>query len=386
MIILNHYMKIVYITHKIPYPLSDGGKLRAFSHIKHLSKKNSITSLSFIQGKEEIRTAGELRKYCKIETVRLPKLKSLINSFFGIFSSTPLRAWYLKDKRFLEKARRLTKEADIVIIQALRMSQYATEPSKTIIDVVDTPSLQIKRALRYDSLLWKAVWKTELPRILNYEKRLCKRFDNIIVASKDDRAALGKGAVLKNGIDIINIKRKEASENNIMFLGNMEYQPNIDAARYFAKEIFPLVKKEVKDARFYIVGKNPAKIKKFASKEIIITGFVHDVSEYFSRCKVFVAPMRLGSGIQNKVLEAMNNEIPVVMTKIVNEGIEAEDGKEALVADNKKEFARKTAMLLKNKRARDKTALNGKKLIKKEYSWENIYKKLDKITKNIRKN
>jgi len=372
-------MNILYITHKIPYPLSDGGKLRAFNHIKHISKKNKIVSLSFIGSKDELKNTDELKKYCKVETVLLPKWKSLINSFLGLFSRKPLRVWYLKDTRFRKKAKRLGKEADLVIVQALRMSQYGFYPKKTIVDVVDTPSLQIKRAIKHDNSIWKAIWKIELPRILNYEKGLCKKFDRIIIASKDDKNALGKGIVVKNGIDIKKVKRKEVKENNIMFLGNMEYQPNIDAVNYFVKKIFPLVKKEVKDAKFYIVGKNPAKIKKLASQNVIITGFVKDTGEYFSKCKVFVAPMRLGSGIQNKVLEAMNNEIPVVMTKIVNEGVEGIDGKEVMVAEKTKEFAEKIIMLLKDKELRKKVSDKGKRLLKKEYSWEKIYYEIDRI-------
>ncbi|MBW2991787.1 glycosyltransferase family 4 protein [Candidatus Woesearchaeota archaeon] len=370
-------MKLLYISHKIPYPLSDGGKLRSFNHIKHLSKKHRIVSLSFIESKDELKNIGELRKYCKVEAVVLPKFQSLFNSFLGLFSKKPLRVWYLRDRRFREKAKELTKWADLVIIQALRMSQYGFFPEKSILDVVDTPSLQIKRALKFDS--W--IWGLELGRIEKYEKRICRRFKNILVASEDDRKALGKGVVLKNGTEIFDVKRKDAADNNIMFLGNMEYQPNVDAVRYFIKEVFPLIKKRVKNARFYVVGKNSGKIKKYASKDVVVTGFVKDLNEYFSKCKVFVAPMRLGSGIQNKVLEALNYEIPVVTTSIVNNGIGGQDGKEIIVADGAREFAEKVVRLLKDKELRKKLGSNGKKLLKNNYSWKKIYRELDEIAR-----
>lgn len=372
-------MKLLYISHKMPYPLSDGGKLRVFNHIRHLSKKHEIVSLSFVRDKCELKNIDELRRYCKVEVVMLPKWMSLVNSFFGLFSNKPLRVWYLKNKKFREKARKLTKDADLVIIQALRMAQYGFDPEKSVVDIVDTPSLQIKRALKHENLFWKFIWKVELPRIERYEKFICKKFKNVLVASEDDKNTLGKGVVLKNGIEVSEIKRKDPSENNIMFLGNMEYQPNIDAVDYFIKGIFPLISKKVRDVKFHIVGKNPRKIKKYASKNVIVTGFVKDLNEYFSKCKVFSAPLRLGSGIQNKVLEALNNEIPVVTTSIVNKGIEAKEGKEMMVADNAKEFADKVIKLLKDGKFRKKLSSNGKKFLKKNYSWDKIYKELDKI-------
>lgn len=372
-------MNILYITHKIPYPLSDGGKLRAFNQIKHLAKKHKITSLSFIENKKQLNKIEELRKYCSIETVQLPKYKSLFNSFLGLFSNKPLRVWYLKNKRFREKAKKLGKESDLIITQAPRMAQYGFYPKKTVIDIVDTPSLQIRRALKYEKLLWKFIWLLELPRIVGWEKKICRKFNKIIVASKADKKALGKGIVLKNGTEISKVKRDEILENNLIFLGNMEYTPNIDAVEYFIKKIFPVVKKEIKNAKFYLVGKNPGRIKKYASKDIIVTGFVKDIKDVFNKCKVFVAPLRLGSGIQNKVLEALNFEIPVITTSIVNDGVEAKSGKEIIIANNPKEFAEKTIRLLQNKKLRNNLATNGKKFLRKNYSWAGINKELDKI-------
>jgi len=375
-------MNILYISPKIPYPLSDGGKLRVFNHIKQLSKKHNIVSLSFIENKNELKNINELKKYCSVETVLLPKHKSLINSFFGLFSRTPLRVWYFKDSRFRKKAKKLTNAVDLVIIQALRMVQYSFEPEKTILDIVDTPSLQIKRAFKHECLIWKLIWNLELPRILKYEQILCKKFKTILVASNADKDALRKGIVFKNSTKIDSIKRKEPFGNNLMFLGNMEYLPNIDAVNYFVKEIFPLIKKEITGSHFYIVGKNSDKIKKLASKDITITGFVQDLNEYFSKCQVFVAPLRLGSGIQNKVLEALNYEIPIVTTSIVNAGVEAKEGKEILVADIAKEFASAVTLLLKDKKLRKELSINGKKFLKRNYSTKVINKEFDKIIQN----
>lgn len=377
-------MRILYISPKMPYPLSDGGRLRSFNHIKFLSKKHKIISLSFIQSEKELNGIEELEKYCDVKTVLLPKHKSLINSFLGIFSKNPLRVCYEKSRKFSKKAKQLSKKSDLVIIQAPRMAEYAFDKEKTIIDVVDVPSLQIRRAIKQESFIWKIIWLFELPRMSRYEKKIRKKFQKIIVASKDDLSVLGKGIVLKNGTDINNKVLKFEKENNIMFLGNMNYKPNIDAVSFFVEKIFPLIKKEVSDAKFYVVGKNESKVKKYQNEDVIITGFVEDLGSYFSKCKVFTAPMRLGSGIQNKVLEALNYEVPVVTTPIVNKGVEAENKKEILIADNADQIAKEIIILLKDKKMRDKISSAGKKFLKKNYSWSIINKKLSKIIKDFK--
>jgi glycosyltransferase involved in cell wall biosynthesis len=259
------------------------------------------------------------------------------------------------------------------------MVQYASQPRKTIIDIVDAPSLQIKRALRHENFLWKLIWSIELPRIRKYEKKICKQFRTVLVASKADKFALGKGIILKNSTKINKIKRQDSPKNNIMFLGNMEYAPNVDGVMYFIEEIFPLIKKEINDTKFYIVGKNPKKTRKLANRDVIVTGFVKNLEEVFSKCSVFVAPLRLGSGIQNKVLEALNYEIPIVTTAIVNNGIEAKPGGEILVANKPKDFAKKIVILLKNDKLRKQLSNNGKKFLRKHYSPSNINKQLDRI-------
>jgi polysaccharide biosynthesis protein PslH len=373
-------MRILYISHKLPYPLSDGGKLRVFHHIKHLSKKHKITSLSFIENKNQLKQIEQLNQICKVETVIMPKWKSLLNTALGLFSKKPLRVNYLKSNKFAKKAEKLGKEADLIIVQALRMSQYAN-PKKSIIDIVDTPSLQIRRALQHNCGVWKLIWKIELPKIEKYEKELINKHKLLLFASKPDMLALNnqkKSLVLKNGTQISKIKRKE-QPNSIMFLGNMEYQPNIDGVKYFIKQILPQIKKKIPNIKFYVVGKNSKSVKYLENKNIIITGYVNNVSKYLNRCNVFVAPLRLGSGIQNKVLEAMNSEIPVITTSIVNNGVEAKDGKEIIVANNPEEFANKTIELINNEKLRKKLSKNAKVFLEKNYSWDNIYRQLDEI-------
>ena len=384
-------MKILYISPKIPYPLYDGGKLRAFNQIKHLSKTFEIKSLSFIDSTIELEKINELKKYCSIETIKWSKYRALLNCFFGMFLKQPLRVSLFKNKKFRKKAFKLTKESDFVIIQTLRMTQYCFKPDKTIVDIVDTPSLLTKRILKQTRLISRIFWTLELSNIKRFEKWLCKRVNTILVSSKDDLKSLGKGILVKHGTSIKNFERIDPPGNNLMFLGNLEYPPNIDAVLYFINQIFPLVKTTIEDAKFYVVGIIPKKMKLYSYKKIpkkyknqvdkgiIFTNYVKNLEDYFSKCKVFVAPLRMGSGLQFKILDALNYEIPIVTTSIVNQGIEAEENKEILIANSSEEFAKYVIKLLKSEELRKKLSTNGKKFLEKNYTWDNVLKQLDKI-------
>jgi len=373
-------MKILYITHRLPYPLYKGGKLRAFHHIKYLSKKHDVISLSFIYDKKQLKYINKLKKYCSVVTVLLPKLRPYLNCFIGIFMNRPLRVSFLRNKEFRRKALNLTRNVDLVIIQTLRMSQYCFNPDKTIIDLVDTPSLWIKRAIQYANLFWKMVWLLEFPSIYFYEKKIHKKFDKVLVSSKMDKRAFGNAIVLKIGIKIKNITRKDPQNNNLLFVGNMGYHPNIDAMNYFIKKILPIIKREINNVKLYIIGINPKKILRFERrKDVIITGFVKNLDEYFLKCSVFVAPLRMGCGFQIKILEALNYGIPVVTTSIANQGIEAKHKNSIFLADNPLDFAKYVIKLLKDKKLRNKISSNGKEIVRKNYSWNKICTQLEKI-------
>jgi len=382
-------MNILYISPKIPYPLSDGGKLRVFNQIKGFSKRHKIVSLSFIQSKKELNDVGALRKYCKIKTVVLKTYQNYINSFFGLFSRKPLRVWYLKSRKMRKMVGKIIKEnkINVIIIQAIRMAQYLPKnfKCKKILDAVDTPSLQIDRAIRYErNFIWKMLYKIELSRLRRYEQSIIKKFDKIIVISNVDKIVLSeKAIVLGNGINQkIKAPKKIKNSKNLIFVGNMEYPPNVGAVLWFAKKIFLKINKKFPGIKFYVVGKNPPKkIKRLVSKNIIVTGFVKSLDSYFAKCSIAVAPLRTGSGLQNKVLEYMLYKTPVVATSVANEGIRAKSDMEILIANNADEFLEKISLLVGDKRLRDKIVLNALKFVKKKFDWDKLNEKLEKFLK-----
>jgi len=284
---------------------------------------------------------------------------------------------------------------DIIYVHHVRMAPYAIELGRyRILDYHDAISMHYQRAIPYAKGFWKAFYLSENKRVLSYELEMLRKFDKAFIVSQIDKDYLLRNSNLKQPsvshcpITVIPMGVKnevllrpiyEGEEQNwIVFLGKMNYYPNEDAAIYFAKEIFPLVKEKIKDLEFVIVGAYPTKrvFKLEKIKDVRVTGFVEDPYEYLERAKVVVAPMRFGAGIQDKILEAMALRKAVVTTPLGAQGIEGEDGKHFVVADRPEEMAEKIMELLNDVEKRKVIGQNTRALIEEKYTWNIIGQKL----------
>ena len=194
--------------------------------------------------------------------------------------------------------------------------------------------------------------------------------------------------MLPNGVkeELFARKFEGKEENWLVFLGKMNYAPNVDAVVYFAEKIFPLVKRKA-DVKFLIVGTSPAKevldLRRIEGVEV--TGFVEDPYEYLEKAKVVVVPLRFSAGIQNKVLEAMALRKAVVTTSKAARGIEGEDGKHFVVADTEEEMAEKILELLADDSKRREIGQNARELVEKKYRWDIVGQKLLKEIEEVLK-
>ena len=390
-------MKILFTTPRFPYPPYKGDKLRAYHQIKYLSQQHSVTLCSFIQSKEELSYIGELRKYCDhIETILLKPYFSYLNAFFYAFSRIPLQVGYYYSKKMRKKIDELLRRErfDIIHTQLVRMSPYIKDYEKTpkVLDMVDALSLNMKRRLEKEKLPMKLLLHLEYTRLRKYEVDICRAFDKVIVCSESDKQFLrcnGNVVVCPNGVDTDFFYFTESTERSsldLCFLGNMRYFPNIDAVSFFVKKIFPLVKKKISNVKFYIVGINPPGcIRNLARKykDIIVTGFVEDVRSYLKKAAVAVYPIRSGSGIQNKVLEAMASGTPVVATPYALEGIQVNPEHHAIMADKPEEFASRVVELLSDAGLRRRIATNARKLVEDVYNWDAYGRELETIYASV---
>lgn len=382
-------MKILIVTPRIPYPPYRGDKLKIFNLIKYLSKNHSVSLLTFYENGEQLK--GDFREVEKITesafAVRRTLAESVLSVGRGIFSRLPFQVLFYQSSPFGEKLRQITRDDtyDVIYFHLIRTTQYLKYVEGTsavkVQDFTDAVSMYLSRYLSAEkNPLKKLGIGAESKRIEVYEKE-ADPFDAIYVCSEKDREYLSgryngkKIHLLMNGVNLETFAPIEIpyEANRIIFTGNMPYFANADAAVYFVKEIFPLVLKEIPNAKFYIVGQKPPKaVKALASSNVIVTGFVEDIRAEYCKSAVNIAPIRFGAGTLNKVIESLALGIPVVSTSMAVSGLPTEIKNRIPAGDTPEEFARLVIDVLRNREnyARESKELSS--IIRDKLSWETI--------------
>ena len=388
-------LKILFLSHKIPFPPNRGDRIPSFFRMKHLSKKNDLSIAFPCFYEEELKLTDEIKKYCvSIDTELIKPFNAKLKSLYSVLTRKPLTLPYFYSKKLHKKILKRIEEEnfDLIYIFCSSMAQYVMDVKgiKKIIDLVDVDShkwLQYsKKTFPPLSTLYYLEWK----KLKKYEIFLAKNCECTILISENEKKLFIEHyinnvptLVVPNGV---NLKYFRPNKNysykpqKIVFLGAMDYYANVDGVAYFHDKIFPIIKKEIPDAKFYIIGSRPAKaVQKLASKDVIVTGFVDDVRTYLNDACVCAVPLRIARGIQNKILEAMASGIPVVTSPICNDGVAAVDGENILVGKTPQEFAKYVTDILSNHNLRDKFARNGRKFVEEHYSWEINLNRLEKL-------
>ena len=390
------------ISPDLNYPPIYGGRIRRYNLLKYLSKDNDITLLSFVESDEDLKNIEGISNFCKnIETVK--KLKPYSRKDFGIMrirsaflrrcSFYPPILLHYYSREMKRRIKKLLAEAnyDLVLVEYWYMGQYA-ESCKgfiTVLDEVDVEFIRWQQWAEIEKNINKRRYASFLyQQIKRYELSVLKKFDKILAVTSKDKDSLEKYnrrlniSVIPTGVDISYFKPSYVENNskNIVFVGSMSAIFNEDAMLYFCEEIFPFILEKIPDVHLYIVGLNPPqKILDLANKNVTVTGSVEDVRPYVYKSSVFIAPLRFGSGIKGKILEAMALGIPLITTSIGTQGLNVISGEHLIVKDDPKKFAEKTIELLDNKLLRCKLIENALRLINEKYTWEKIIPELNKI-------
>jgi glycosyltransferase involved in cell wall biosynthesis len=276
-------------------------------------------------------------------------------------------------KEFIHK-----ENYDLIHVVCGRLGNYSKYLGKTvkIIDWIDSLSLSTERRYRIEKNFFrKIVYFWEWKKMRRFETNHIKSFDYSFITSKLDRSYLNNliDEVIPNGIDLEFFKPlKMKKPIDLIFTGNMGYYSNIKSIEFFMERIYPFLIKNFPNLKIFFVGTNPSKeiLKHKSNPHITVTGRVESIVPFLNQSKVFIAPMRSGAGIQNKILEAMACGIPVVSTKYGNAGIQAIPNVEIIIRDDSKEFVNAVVELLTNKELAEKIGKSGYELVKKAFSWE----------------
>jgi len=381
-------MNLLVVLSRVPYPLDKGDKLRAFHQLKYLSKNHSISLFCLNEGAINPDSVQELQKICtRVKIIQFSKFQLLTNLFNGFFNQKPFQVNYFYSKKAQNAFDQFVEELipDTIFCQLIRTAEYVVKYSTIhkVLDYMDALSSAMDRRINNTGAFKKPMVKIEVNRLKAYEKRIASEFNELVIISEQDRSSFSFKEkesihVISNGIDTNYFKPVDAQkEYDFLFVGNMSYPPNVDAAVHFVEDILPLIKSKKSNIKVMIAGTTPApSVKALASNNVTITGFLEDIRSAYNQSKVFVAPLRLGAGLQNKLLEAMSMSIPCITSTLANNALMASE-KEILVTDNKEEFANYCVELITNNNFRDEIGANGQDYIKANFSWIINTKKLE---------
>ena len=374
-------MDIVFLTSRFPYPLNKGDKLRAYHQIKELSKIHSIHLISISDQKVSKTSLKELEKFCStVNIFQLSKAKIIFNLLRGLFNNKPFQVNYFFSNTHKKRIINLinTINPDHILCQLIRCAWYLKDEYKypKTLDYMDALSKGMQR--RIEGSGWKKlIFSIEFERLKQFENLSYEFFDKHTIISKTDRGYIPHEKkesiqVIPNGIDTDYFtKNNPEPKYDLVFVGNLSYAPNVDAVEYIANHLIDKLYLVKPDIKILISGSNPSKkILKHASENITIQDWIPDIRNAYNNGKIFLAPLRIGTGLQNKLLEAMSLELPCITTKLANMALGAENKKELIVAENEKEFVENIEELLNNQTLRQQIGTNARSFVKSNFNWE----------------
>lgn len=401
-------MKILFIARTCPYPANDGEKIRVFNLLRNLSH-HEITLVCRSMSDDDQSGTVELEKYCKhVHAVYIPSPASFFEKVRWvmpfIFSKYPVSLSTVFFKEILKTIQQVCAGNRFDVIQIEHSSltiylDYLTLPgnSKTVLTMHNIDYVRNERVIKnLPFSIEKIYQQLNQSKFKRWEISSLKRYDTVIAMSSIDKDIMINDipglnvAIVPNGVDTVAIsfdqnERYQQNDRNIVFVASMENEANHDGAMYFINEIFSIVKKECPDAVLYMVGRSPRDelANKHNGDDIIVTGMVDSVYEYYKKAAVAIVPLRSGGGTRLKILEAMAAGAPVVSTTVGAEGINVTSGKDILLADKPEEFAQCVVRVLTDKSESNSLVKEARKKVEQEYDWRIIAKQHDSVYESL---
>jgi sugar transferase (PEP-CTERM/EpsH1 system associated) len=401
--------ELLMLVHRVPFPPDKGDKIRSYNQLKYLVDQGWRVHLcTLADDPADLQYVEELKKMCVSVVIeplnsRVQKLKSVSAPLMGL----PMSSRYFYNEKLQERVNAVLSQQPIsaVFCFCSPMAEYLrrasvdpllrkqSRPITYVMDLVDVDSDKWEQyANRYPAPM-KWIYSLEGRLLKRYERQVTEWFDAVILVSEEEanvcRQRTGcehKIHAVGNGVDLSyfypNTEDKPPRNVRISFCGAMGYLPNVDAVCWFAREVLPRIRMALGDVEFWIVGggggDDVQKLKKLPG--VRVTGRVDDVRPFVWDSDLSVAPIRIARGIQNKVLEAMAMGVAALVTPQAFEGLEAEAGRDIVVAPAEPEaFATEAIELLRNPERRQAITQSARRIVVAEYSWEGRLRVLDDL-------
>jgi polysaccharide biosynthesis protein PslH len=392
-------MKILLITHLVPYPPSGGVMIRNFNLLKQIATRHEVDLLTFNQkphfkSSEDLeKSIAALRRCCRrLEVFEIPTDRSKILWYLmlllNVFSPIPYSIWRFSSGKMkaaiVQQLRSETYDVmEIGTIALARFARLAPNMPKILVHHNIESQLLYRRGQAMNNWLgkiyiWYQAWK-----LRRFERRYGKLFDHHTVCSEHDGDTL-KGicpeariVVVPNGVDTDYFQPLDVPVKpySLVFVGGTTWFPNRDGLHYFKNEIWPILKNKVPQIEFDAIGRLvDSQLDAFGRKDrrFCLCGFVDDIRPHVAKAAVYIVPLRVGGGTRLKILDAMAMAKAIVSTSIGAEGIKCVHGQDIMLADTPQDFADRIVELLNSPARRREMGENARNKAVGMYSWEII--------------
>ena len=389
-------MRILTLTSKFPWPLTDGAVIRDFNLLREAARHHEVSLLCFLTRPEDRDNFSALRPYCRdirgLDLVRT-RGRAVGNAVRSLVTSRPFITEEYRRPAMAQAIEQFVTEKGIDLIHShfLHMSQYVPH-KRSAAFVHDAHNLE--------HVLWRRMAKIvrnplkaafaagQCGKLLRLQRRVALASEGCVTLSDEDRTEYlricpeATVTTVPNGADLEywTPSGRPPEPASILYFGNLSWPPQADAAVYFHDQILPRIWAERPEARFYVVGqKPPDAVRRLAGDRVTVTGYVDDIRPYLERATVVVLPLRVGAGTKHRVFQSLAMNRPVVCTPVAAEGIALTHGQTALIAAEPEDFARATLSLLRDEQLRRRVGEQGRALVLEHYDWRQIYQRLEAV-------
>ncbi|HKQ90705.1 MAG TPA: TIGR03087 family PEP-CTERM/XrtA system glycosyltransferase [Blastocatellia bacterium] len=397
-------MKLLFISPHIPYPPDKGGKVRSSHELQaFIERGHEVHLLAFADDLNDLNYQVDLGRMCAtVGIVPLRRVWAVARALVNLAFLRPLSRGYLASR----KMRRLVKRAvsdndfDAVFVCSSPMAQYVPRDlvSRAVVDMADVDSEKwLDRATRanpFSSWICSLEWK----RLREYEYKVVTRFANTVVATRreadlldrlDEFTRRARLRTIAGGVDLDHFRPSSQSPDTIsprlVFVGAMDDFANVEGARYFAEEVFPLIRSRESRAKFSIIGANPTdEVKKLARYPgVIVSGEAPDARSYLREATLCVVPLRRARGAHREVLETMAAGKAVISSPEAVAGLRVVNGEHLVIADSPRRFADAALEVIRDAGLRENLETQARHFVEAEHDWKTLLHRLVELVEAV---